>query len=166
MDPVDFAGYIIMFLFGLGVLGIYQYNKSRARILPLSVQRYGKLILEILIKKQQGRTKHLLVRVSALETVEVTGMYVELIGKDRAIHKLGFAERDLSEERTTEAFPGKPVEIVIPLTEFKNYLYSGEIPFQTFRFVVMALPNSKFKSHELAFNKNWNIYKPDSGRYN
>ena len=164
MDPADFVGYIIMFLFGAGALGLYQYNKSKARTLPLSVQIYPRLILEVLILKEQDKTKNLVVRVTANKEIEVNQMFIELIDKNREITKVGFADNAGSEK--TNAIPGKPVEIVIPLEEFKTYLNSKNIPFSTFRFVIDAMPNDRHKTHELAFNKNWNIYKPDSGRYN
>ncbi len=166
MDAFDFVGYIIMFLFGLGVLGIYQYNKSKTKTLPLSIQRYPGLILEVLIIKQLAKTKNLVVKVTPITGIEISRMYIELIGKKREINKVGFAEKEISNDETTTALPGQPVEIAIPLEEFKTYLNSKEIPFLTFRFVVDVLPNNKHKTHELAFNKNWNIFKPDSGRYN
>ena len=166
MDPFDFVGYVVMFLLGLGVLGVYQYNKSREKILPLSIQRYPNLILEVFIKKQHAKTKNLVIKVSPKKEVEISRMYIELIGKKREMKKIGFAETVLEDKETTTTFPDKPVEIVIPLEEFKSYLITKEIPFRTFRFVVDALPNNKYKTHELAFNRNWNIFKPDSGKYN
>jgi hypothetical protein len=166
MDPVDFVGYIMMFLFGLGVLGIYQYNKSKQRVLPLSRQRYPNLVLEILVTKQHEKTRQLVVRVTALKKTQISRMYIELIGKNRTISRIGFAEKEIKADETTTAIPGQPFEIIIPLEEFKNYLNSQGIPFLTFRFVVDALPNFKHKTHELAFNRNWNIFRPDSGRYN
>jgi hypothetical protein len=166
MDPVDFVGYIIMFIFGAGVLGIYHYNKSKARILPLSVQRYPDLLLEILIRKQQARTQFLVVRITALKEIRIARMYIELIDKKREITRVGFAEEEIPEDKTTLAAVGKPVEVTIPVEEFKNYLLNKDIPFKSFRFVVDALPNSKRKTHELGFSSNWNIYRPDSGKYN
>jgi hypothetical protein len=166
MDSVDFVGYIIMFLFGLGVLGIYQYNKSKTRLLPLSRQIYPDIILEVLIKKQHEKTRNLVVRVNPKKEVSIGRVYIELIGRQREIQKVGFAEKDITYQTDTKIYPDQPVEIVIPVPEFRNYLQSKGIRFTTFRFVVDALPNNRHKTHELAFNRSGNIYKPDSGRYN
>lgn len=138
----------------------------RVREIPMSVQIYPECILKILVLKKHSKIQTLVVRIIARKEFRVNGFSVELIDRKREFSYLNFNKNNLSISFPPSIAINKFVDAEIPFEEFKKTLESHEKPIQTFRFVIENDSGKKFKTHELAFNKNWIIYKPDTGRYN
>jgi len=162
----DIIGYIILFVFGLGALYLYQWRKDKMRIFPLSEQHYPELVLTVLIKKQSGEIKSLLLRVLAKKDITVKEILVELIypGNENFSASLNH----LSGENL---FPlkitgGNSFDFNLEMKDFKDEITGQSVKFNAFRLIVQNESGKKFKSHRLAFNKRWSVFKPDTGRYN
>jgi hypothetical protein len=162
----DIVAYVVLFAIGLGVLYAYQYRRLRPRQTPFSVQIYPECILKILVQKQHGKIQTLIFRVIARKKFYVKECTIELINKKREFHHLNFNEINGSILLSSPIGENKYADAQIPFQEFKTKLESQDKTFQTFRLVVENDSGKKFKTHELTFNKNWTIYKPDSGKYN
>lgn len=162
----DIAAYIILFAIGLGVLYAYQYRRLRPRQMPFSVQIYPECILKILVHKQNGKIQTLIFRIIAKKDISVKECQVELIDKKRDFYPINFNEFNGNILPPSTIPKNKYYDAKIAFSEFKEKLTSQDKTFQTFRFVAENELDRKFKTHELTFNKNWTIYRPDSGKYN
>lgn len=134
--------------------------------MPLSVQVYPECILKVLVIKQHGKIQTLVLRIIARKEIPFKSVSTELIDKKRNFENV-YLDRNI----TQVSFPltiskNKYLDVKIQFAEFKNHLTSLDKPFRTFRFAVENTSGKKYKTHELAFNKNWVIYRPDSGKYN
>lgn len=162
----DIVAYIILFSIGLGVLYAYQYRRLRPRETAFSVQIYPECILKILVTKQRGKVQSLIFRLIARKKFSLSDCSVELIDKNREFSHLNFNQINGSTLPPSTIAKHKYADAKLPFDEFKKTLESQDKTFQTFRFVVENNSGKKFKTHELTFNKNWSIYRPDSGKYN
>ncbi len=162
----EIIGYVIIFVVGLSVLYAYQWKKSKKRELPLSVQQYADVLLELLIQKQHGKTQELLLKVTAKTDVTLAHVSIELININRQIDilKLQGIFKQPNDIITLE----KGMQHIFHFVpeSLKKFISEQGKAFRTFRFVVENDNGKKYKTHEMAFNKNWSIFKPDSGRYN
>ena len=162
----DTIAYIILFAIGLGVLYAYQYRRLRPRQMPLSVQVYPECVLKVLVVKQHGKIQSIVIRIIARKELTIKSVSAELIGKSRDFNHFDFSEENSEITLPLSLRKNKYTDVKIPFDDLKKNLISLEIPFRTFRFVFENLAGKKFKTHEFAFNKNWTIYRPDSGKYN
>lgn len=134
--------------------------------MPMSVQIFPECMLKILVLKQHGKIQTLVVRIIARKEFKVIDFKVELIDRKREFSYLNFNKNNNSTSFPPGIAKNKFADANIPFEEFKKTLASQEKTFQTFRFVIENDSGKKFKTHELALNKNWTIYKPDTGKYN
>ncbi|MCF6170384.1 MAG: hypothetical protein L3J66_05325 [Bacteroidales bacterium] len=162
----DILTYIIVFGLIIGGVAAWQLRRSKPRPYVLSTQYFPELKLRILIEKQEGKTKEFVVQLTGLQELTVSAVFIELISKSRAFKTIeaGQIKEDrelplLLRKNHTDGFS-------YPFNLFKSYLQKSDFPFKTFRIVVETTRGKKYKSHELAFNKTWVIYRPDSGAYN
>lgn len=162
----DIAAYIILFSIGLGVLYAYQSRRLSPRQFPLSVQTFPECLLTVFVTKQHGKTQTLVVQINARKNLSLGKAFLELIAKDRSINLLPLNTKNKVVEMPDFLSEGQQTEIKLPFEEFSTELKSHGKPFRSFRIVVEDTNGKKYKSHEMAFNKNWSIYRPDSGKYN
>ena len=162
----DIIAYIILFSIGLGVLYLYQSRRLKPRSLPLTVQIYPECILKIFVFKQHGKAQTFICRIIAKKELEIKQVKLELIDKNRDFHNLHLSENSEAMAIPPIIHKNKYYDIKLPYQEFTEHIASQDKPFKTFRFVVENINGRKFKTHELAFHKNWSIYRPDTGKYN
>ena len=162
----DIISYVILFAFGLTALILYQKHRTKQRNLPLSVQHFPDLILEVIIQKQYGKTQNLIVKTSAKNVFTIAKISVELIDKKRKIEIVEIKTDKIDKTSPIKLNDFEQHHFKLNPEHFQEFLQKQEIPFSTFRFIVENADGKRFKSHDLAFNKNWSIFKPDSGTYN
>ena len=162
----DILTYIIVFGLIIGAVSVWQFRISKARPYLLSNQIFPQLSLELLIEKSQGKTKEFIIKVDHKKSFEIKIPRVELIGKSRKIELIDLD--NLSSNRTENKDSSGSFEIIFryQFSEFSELLKKINFSFKTFRIIIEDKTGKKFKSHELAFNKTWTIYRPDSGKYN
>lgn len=163
----DIVGYVILISVGLGLLYAYQYRRIKVRQLPLSFQIYPEVDLKVFIHKQHGKTSSILFRIIAKKDLIITNLIVELITKKRSFEYFQIKEMVQIPVLPLKLESMKYLDIAIPFEKFKSHITQKNISFKTLRLVAeIGEGNKKFKTHELAFNKNWVIFRPDSGKYN
>jgi hypothetical protein len=162
----DIAAYIILFSFGLGALYLYQSRRNKPREMPYSVQPYPECILKVLVTKLTGKIKSITLKVIARKDLILNDVKIELIDKNREFSHLQINSKVFNLTFPLAISQGKLIELEIPFEDFKAALLEQEKTFQTFRITAETESGKKFKTHELTFNKNWTIYKPDTGKYN
>lgn len=162
----DIISYAILFAFGLTALYLYQKHRTKQHNLPLSMQYFPDLNLQVIIQKQYGKTQYLILKTSAKKMVSIAKVLVELIGKNRKIEIVEIKTKEIDEITPIHLNQGEEYDFQFNPKHFQEFLHKHEMPFISFRFVLENKEGKKFKSHELAFNKNWSIYKPDTGKYN
>jgi len=162
----DILTYIIVFGLIIGVVAVWKIRNSKPRPYLLSNQIFPQLILKLLIEKSEGKTKEFIIKVEQKENFEIKIPRVELIGKGREIELIDLD--NLSCNRTKNKHSISSFELIFkyPFSKFSKLLKESNISFKTFRIIIEDNAGKKFKSHELAFNKTWTIYRPDSGKYN
>ncbi|RLD42518.1 MAG: hypothetical protein DRI89_07040 [Bacteroidetes bacterium] len=162
----DILTYVIVFGVIIGGVAIWQLRRSKARPYVLSTQNYPELQLRVIIQKQDGKTKDFLVQTTGLQELSVSSLFVELISKSRSFAKIdtGLIHKNL--DLPILILQNQVIQFIYPFDSFKKYLQSSDFKFKSFRVVLEDGNGKKYKSHEMAFNKNWVIYRPDTGRYN
>jgi hypothetical protein len=162
----DIISYVVLFVFGLIAVTLYLKHRTRNRDLPLTIQYYPELRLEVSIQKQYGKTQKIIVKLFAKSTVIIGKILVELIDKKRNIESLEIKGENNQASKLVHLTNGEAYHFHFNPEFFQEFLKSQKKPFNTFRFVVVSNKGTKYKSHDLALDKNWSIYKPDSGTYN
>ena len=162
----DILTYVIVFGVIIGGVAIWQLRRSKARPYLLSAQNYPEVQLRIIIQKQEGKTKDFVIQLNGLQEISVSNLFVELISKSRSFERIdaGLIHENL--DLPLSILQNQTAQFIYPFASFKKYLLSSDFKFKSFRIVVEDANNKKYKSHEMAFNKNWVIYRPDTGRYN
>jgi len=162
----DILTYIIVFGVIIGGVAIWQLRRSKARPYVLSTQNYPELQLRVIIQKQEGKTKDFIIEITGLQALNVNSLFIELISKARSFAKIdaGLIHKNLDLPIFIQQ--NQVVQFIYPFDSFKKYLESSDFKFTSFRVVVEDGNEKKYKSHAMAFNKNWVIYRPDTGRYN
>jgi len=122
--------------------------------------------LKIFVIKQHGKAQTFVCRIIAKNDIAIKRVSVELIDKKRRFHDLFLNEHNKITTIPTIIHKNKYYDLNIPYQEFTEHLASQDKAFKTFRLVVENKKGKKFKTHELAFHKNWSIYRPDTGKYN
>lgn len=161
----DIIGYVILFVVGMIVLYAYQWKKSKKRHLPLSVQNYTDASLMFSIQKQNGKTQEYLLRIIAKSNIVLKSVSIELINSQRKIEVINI--QDIATDKNKINLVNGNEHIFHFAPEFlQAFLSQTDRKFNSFRFAVENDKGKKYKTHELAMNKKWSIYKPDSGTYN
>jgi len=162
MDSI--IGYVVLFIVGLTVLYAYQWRKIKKRDLSLSRQAYADAILELFIQKQHGKTQKIILQIIAKTDLQLQDIAVELIGKKREFQTVKFSTDD--SDKLIFISKNNRHHFLIDPDFFKKFISEQGAEFRTFRLIVTNDKGKKFKTHELAFNSKWTLFKPDSGKYN
>lgn len=162
----DIISYAILFIFGLIAVILYQRHRTRNRELPISIQHFPELRFEVNIEKQHGKTQKIILKVFAKSSVTIEKVLLELIDKKRNIESLEIKIEGKQGIDPIHLAKGEVHHFHFNPELFQQFLKSQKKPFSTFRFVAVHPGGNKFKSHDLALDKNWSVYKPDSGIYN
>ena len=160
----DAITYLIVFGLIIGGVAFWQFRISKARPYMLSRQFFPELDLFLLIEKQEGKTKEFIIKIDFKKQTQLIPPVVELIDKNRN-YKI------ISLDTLVNNNAGQPenkssIRFKYSFSEFSQLLKNCGFRFKTFRLVIESKNGQKFKSHELAFNKRWTIYRPDGGKYN
>lgn len=162
----DIFGYILVLLAGFSALYIYQTRKSKKRLLPLSTQHYPELTLELLIQKQEGAIQNLILRIHAKKDLVIRKTQVELITTGKEIFAIPLNPVLEKTEMPFSLKKNNVQELLMDMKMFKSEIINVNQSFIEFRLAIENASGRKFKTHRLAFNKNWTIFKPDSGKFN
>jgi hypothetical protein len=162
----DILTYLIVFGLIIGGVAVWQFRRGKPRPYILSIQYYPELQLRVLVQKQEGKTKDLAVHLQSTQTMGLQDVFVELISKSRNFERVALSRVHTSHEFPLTLKAGQSVTFTYPFDAFKHHLQHNAFSFKTFRLVAEDLNGKKYKSHELAFNKNWVIYRPDTGTFN
>lgn len=160
----DALTYIIVFGLLIGGFAFWQFRYSKPRPYLLSQQIFPELDLYLLIEKTEGKTKVFIVKIKPKTNIETTPPFVELIDKNRNIQIMEL--NTILKDRTAHTNNGLTISYKYSFNEFNKLLKSSDFKFKTFRLVIVNKNGEKYKSHELAFNKTWTLYRPDGGKYN
>jgi len=160
----DAISYIIVFGLIIGGVAFWQFRISKARPYMLSRQFFPELNLYLLIEKQEGKTKEFIIKIDFKKKTQLIPTVVELIDKNRNHEIIGLDT--LKNSNTDKPENKSSINSKYSFSEFSQLLKNCGFKFKTFRIVIENENGKKFKSHELAFNKRWTIYLPDSGKYN
>ncbi len=144
----------------------YRHKRIKTRQFLLSEQIYPALTLSVIVEKFQTNITHVVLRIKAIEEVQITGISLELINRKREFNHYDLAKEGLITHPLTKFQPKDIQAIKLDYATLKNLLENGDLPFRTFRFVATDKTNRKFKSHELGLNKKWQLLRMDSGNYN
>jgi len=162
----DILTYVIVFGLIIGGVAIWQLRRSKTRPYVLSTQNYPELQLRVIIQKQEGKTKDFVIQLSSHKELILHTVFIELISKSRTFEKIDQGLINENIDFPLNLQQKQTAKFVYPFETFKKYLLNSDFKFKSFRVVVEDSNNKKYKSHEMAFNKNWVIYRPDTGRYN
>jgi hypothetical protein len=162
----DILTYVIVFGLIIGGVAVWQLRRSKPRPYLLSTQNYPELQLKIIIQKQEGKTKDFVIELKSAQQLSIRNVYIELISKTREFKKIEDGLINDHLELPLSLQPNQNAQLIYPFDSLRNHLQNRQFAFQSFRVVLEDLNRKKFKSHEMAFNKNWVIYRPDTGRYN
>jgi len=157
---------VVMGLLIAASLVTYHHKRVKTRQFLLSEQIYPALTLSVIVEKFQTNISHVVLSIKAIESVEITGISMELINRKREFNHYDLTKEGLITEPRIVLQPKDNQIIKLDYPTLKNLLENGDLPFRTFRFVVTDKTNRKFKSHELGLNKKWQLLRMDSGNYN
>lgn len=162
----DILTYIIVFGLIIGGFAFWQFRYGKPRPYLLSQQVFPELNLLLLIEKSEGKTKDFIIKIELKKQIEIKVPIVELIGKDRCLEVI--KQNEFLTDKSKLGMQENSATIIYKYSfnEFSSLLKNSGFKFNSFRLVIESKTGNKFKSHELAFNKSWTIYRPDSGKYN
>jgi len=162
----DILAYIIVFGLIIGGVSIWQLRNAKARPYMLSRQSFPGFLLILSIEKYEGKTKGFLIKTVFKSQLEPDHLWLEMINKKRETETIQLnnhleirGNTDVQNDKISRTYKTS----FAGLTEV---LKESQFKYSTFRIVVETTNGQKFKSHELALNKRWTIYRPDSGKYN
>ena len=161
----DIITYIIVFGLLIGGVALWQFKQSKTRPYILSHQIFPELDLWLIIEKSEGKTKDFIIKLNPKKEVKTKIPVVELLNSKREVHIVDLYEFTKNKGEILRSEDSKII-YKYSFDEFSSLLNDGDFKFKTFRVSIENQSGSKFKSHELAFNKRWTIYRPDSGKYN
>ncbi|MCF6342241.1 MAG: hypothetical protein L3J31_05485 [Bacteroidales bacterium] len=162
----DLFTYIIVFGLIIGGVAVWQLRRSKPRPYVLSTQYYPELKVQLYIEKQEGKTKDFVIRLNGLQELTVAAISIELISKSRAFQSIEAGQIEEVNKLPFLLRKYQTADFSYPFDTFKSHLQKVDFPFTSFRISIETTQGKKCKSHELAFNKTWVIYRPDSGSYN
>lgn len=155
----DILTYIIIFGLLIVFASVFLYNKGKVRIFKLSSKEYSYGVLEIMIEKKGKQLNYIIINPTFKEKdKKISDILVEQISKDKTSlsNKI---PREIIEVNDEGLFK-------ISYGNFKQLLKANSKDIKYFKIIVTFSKNRKLKSGTLSFNKNWNIYVPDTGTYN
>lgn len=158
--------YIVLIAIGGLVYGAYLIKNASTKPLLLSKQIYPEIIMKVLVVKQKNKLSSLQLEVFAREYFSTHAVVCELIMTDRQYHSLPMNSAFSMDNKPVPVPINQHMTWSVPFENFKEAMLNEKLPFRTFRIVLVSENGKKYKSNELAFNKKWTIYKPDSGSYN
>ncbi len=153
----DILTYVI--IFGLLIVFTYVFlsNKEKTKQFVLSQKDYSFGSLKVLVEKQNKEIKSLIVNPYIKQGNEtVLDITAEVTLKNKETLVIDLAGNIIE----TEA------GISIPFTKFTEMFQEMTNKLEYFKIVITFASNKKLKSGNLAFNKKWSIYTPDTGKYN
>lgn len=160
----DTITYVVVF--GLIITGviIWQVRYGKPRPYWLSHQVFPDLKLWIFVEKKDGKHNFLIIKTEQDNKIKTYPPVVELITTSREklivnIPKIEPQISKISENKIT-------IEYKYDFATFSKTLKTNDFKFSTFRISVENSKGQMYKSHELAFDKRWTIFRPDSGKYN
>jgi len=162
----DIIGYIVIFVAGLGALYLFQWRKDRIRLFPLSEQFYAELVLTVLIRKQGSEVKSIIVRVQPKKETIIQDIRVELLHHENEPFSFSLNEITGKHKLPVKILQGNSFDFEFEMEPFKDEITARSVKFNVFRLAAQTQKGKKFKSHRLAFDKRWSVFKPDTGRYN
>lgn len=162
----DIFGYVILFSVGLGLFITYQWRRTRVSDLLLSGQNYSGTTIDVFVKKEKTKITLIYIQFSSPTPQEILSCSVDLINKKREILNVKGIDIDPQMKPRKKKNESDKIIFLFDFETFKEYITRLGFKFSTFRMVVETENGKRFKSHELALNKNWTVFKPDSGRYN
>jgi len=160
------VSYIVIGVIMALVITVYNYKKKKVRYYLLSKQHYPKLDISVNIQKTQGKISAIIIKLSAIESIEIDDVKIELISKKREFNYYSLQNILDSNNLPIKLSKGDSTDFTVAFDTFKSLLMDGEHPFSTYRFMVLSNTGQAYKSHEMGFNKRWVIYRPDTGNYN
>jgi len=156
----DILTYVIVF--GLLILFTFFFlsKKEKRKEFLLTNNHFSFGIIKVFIVKQNKEIKYLEIYYELFGNTSGNhaNLAVEIISKDKTVVSTVIPEqiiKHLSNKR-----------IKINYQDFNKLISAHTNQLQHFRIVLTFAGNKKLKSGILAFNKNWNIYTPDTGTYN
>lgn len=162
----DVLTYVIVFGLIIGGFAFWQFRYGKPRPYLLSHQVFPEFQLFLFIEKSEGKTKDFIIKIDQKKQIETKYPIVELIGKKRELEIIQLKDSIHNKNKSSKSLNNLSVEYKYSFNEFRNLLINSDFSFKSFRVSIENNSGRKFKSHELAFNKSWTIYRPDSGKYN
>jgi len=162
----DIITYIIVFGLIIGGVSIWQFRNAKARPYLLSMQNFPGFRLGLSIEKFDGKTKEFIIKTTFDSQLEPKLLWLEMINNKRETNTI-LLDNNLTVRENIEPQGEKILKTYkLSFSDLTKLLNNSQFNFSTFRIVVGIDSGQKFKSHELALNKRWTIYRPDSGKYN
>ncbi|NOY49028.1 MAG: hypothetical protein GXO88_00455 [Chlorobi bacterium] len=160
----DILTYVIVFGLIIGGVAVWQIRYAKPRPYWLSHQLFPEMQMWVLIEKKDGKHKSVIIKTMRNKNLSLHPPKAELINSKRERLIIDLAEKEKQERAREDG----QIETITGLDfdEFYKLLNSSEFKFSTFRIIVENDAGKRYKSQELAFNKRWTIYRPDSGKYN
>lgn len=160
----DIITYVVVF--GLLITGVivWQVRYGKPRPYWLSHQVFSEIKLWIYVEKKDGKHKFIIIKTEQDKKIKTYPPAVELINASREKLKVTIP---VTEPRISKITENKiTIEYKYDFTNFSKVLNNNDFKFSTFRISIENANGQMYKSHELAFNKRWTIFRPDSGKYN
>ncbi len=162
----DIITYIIVFGLIIGGVSIWQFRNAKARPYLLSRQNFPGFNLSLSIEKFDGKTKEFIIKTIFDSQLEPKNLWLEMINAKRETNAIQLSNT-LTVVNANNSNGNKTLKTyTLPFNDLTKLLSNSQFNYNTFRVVVGVDSGRKFKSHELALNKRWTIYRPDSGKYN
>jgi hypothetical protein len=160
----DILTYLIVFGLIIGGVAVWQLRNAKPRPYWLSHQIFPDMQMWVLIEKKDGKHKSVILKTMHNKNLSLNTPRVELINNKRERLFIDLPWKDKQEKANKDGWLENISEL--NFNDFYKSLNSSAFKFRTFRITVHDQEGKPFKSHELAFNKRWTIYRPDSGKYN
>jgi len=158
--------YFFVFGFGIAIVSLYLYRKDKQRLLPISEQQYAGLLMHIYIEKEKSKLIHVIIGLRFFnKSNHLTKLEIELIDPKRNKQIINITPL-VRQNTKTKNDTAMIQELTILFNDLQDTLIKEKFQYQSFRFVVETTEGKKYKSHELAYNERWQLFKLDSGTYN
>ncbi len=148
-------------VFGLLIIFTYVFlsKKDKTKRFSLSQKIYSYGNIDVRLEKQGKEITFLVIKYSLKDvSPDYFKLTSEMVLIDNSILLVEIPQENI-------LFENKSV-LKIPFDVFSNLLKEKTKQLNYFKIVITFASNKKLKSGILAFNKRWNIYAPDSGKYN
>jgi len=160
----DIVTYIVVFGLVISAVIVWQVRYGKPRPYWLSHQVFPDLKLWILVEKKDGKHKSLIIKTEQDSNIEIKAPSVELINISREKLKVEIPKINPKIYKSSEN--KMTFEYKYEFANFSKALKNNNFKFSTFKISLENNNGQMYKSHELAFDKRWTIFRPDSGKYN